>query len=261
MAFIWTRKSYLPTAISILRRLLPVAGWLTLLFSSVVNADLKPYQLEYSITAKGIELTTTRQLQAQEYGWQILQDTDTLLMRLTEDSRFLMDMEKGLINNSYHYKRSVFGNSKEYRLLFSSKDHQAQFQEKNNVEYIDYQQPVYDALNYQLQIRLDLLNNADTFTEKTYPVLEKNRIRNFRFSYTGEENLQTKAGLLRTIKIERVRENQKRKTIIWLAKDWDYIIAKMEHQEDGEPESTLELRRGTLAGRAITGLSIPPDKL
>ena len=69
----------------------------------------------------------------------------------------------------------------------------------------------------------------------------------------NEETIDSAVGKLRTVKLLRSRPGSSSETTIWLAKDWNYLIVKLEQREDDEVYS-LELLKAKLDGKAVEGL-------
>src|SRR3546814_12835726 len=65
----------------------------------------------------------------------------------------------------------------------------------------------------------------------------------------------TKAGQIEAIKVERVRDptKSKRTTVLWFAKDWDYLLVRLQQVETDGKEYNLMLQDGTVNGKAVKG--------
>ena len=73
-------------------------------------------------------------------------------------------------------------------------------------------------------------------------------------SKIGEEVLDTPLGKLNTVKLERIRSaTSSRSTIIWLAPDWQFLVARIE-QVDGSLQMQLVLETADIGGAAVTAL-------
>ena len=92
---------------------------------------------------------------------------------------------------------------------------------------------VQDNLSYNVQASIDLQQGKTQFT---YPVFDRNKIKNFSFQMVGFEVLNTQVGSLRTVKIEQIeKKKHKKKTYIWFAKDYDYLLVRLQQtQKDGQ---------------------------
>ena len=64
-----------------------------------------------------------------------------------------------------------------------------------------------------------------------------------------------KAGLIDAIKVERVRDPTKsaRKTVLWFAKDWDFLLVRLHQVEKDGKEYQIMLKEGEVNGRKVVG--------
>lgn len=89
---------------------------------------------------------------------------------------------------------------------------------------------VLDKLMYQVVLKRDL---EQGMREMTYQVADRGDIRDYRFRLVGDEQLVTDVGTLRTLKVERISNDRKRKTTLWCAPALDYMVVQLEQQDDG----------------------------
>lgn len=96
---------------------------------------------------------------------------------------------------------------------------------------------VQDNLSYNLQASIDLKNGKTQFT---YPVFDRKKIKDFNFQLVKFETINTHVGTLRTVKVELIESNKskkksKKKTFIWFAQDYDYLLVRLkQEQKDGQ---------------------------
>ena len=57
--------------------------------------------------------------------------------------------------------------------------------------------------------------------------------KNYIFEVVGEEEIDTKLGKLKTLKLVRKREDSDRESIFWSAPEMHYLPVKIEITEDG----------------------------
>ena len=65
----------------------------------------------------------------------------------------------------------------------------------------------------------------------------------------------TKAGQIDAIKVERVRDptQSKRITVLWFAKDWDYLLVRLQQVETDGKEYNIMLLDGKVNGKTVKG--------
>ncbi len=95
---------------------------------------------------------------------------------------------------------------------------------------------VLDRGSVELALAHDLAANKSRLV---YPVVEKGKMKTLTFAKQGEEKIKTPAGTFNTIKIQVVRNNNKRNTTFWLAKELDYMPVKIRHNEKGNVVTTV----------------------
>jgi hypothetical protein len=90
----------------------------------------------------------------------------------------------------------------------------------------------------------------------SYQVVDGDEIEVYDFRVLGEERVRTKAGLIDAIKVERVRDptQSSRKTVLWFAKDWDYLLVRLHQVEKDGKEYQIMLKDGTVNGRTVEGI-------
>ena len=108
---------------------------------------------------------------------------------------------------------------------------------------------VQDNLSYNVQASIDLQQGKTQFT---YPVFDRNKIKNFSFQMVGFEVLNTQVGSLRTVKIEQIeKKKNKKKTYIWFAKDYDYLLVRLQQtQKDGQTYQ-IDLTAADINGKTL----------
>ncbi|MFG1490851.1 DUF3108 domain-containing protein, partial [Oceanospirillum sp. HFRX-1_2] len=111
-----------------------------------------------------------------------------------------------------------------------------------------------DLLSYQLKLRYDLMQNPEQ-KKFQYPVADGGKIKYFTFRVVGEEILKTPMGRLNTIKLESLRHSKMDvEHIVWLAKDWDNLLVRIEPVRNRDDEEPVVLVKATLAGKKVKGL-------
>lgn len=108
-----------------------------------------------------------------------------------------------------------------------------------------------DPMSLQLAIRREL---ASAQPRLEFMLVEKDEIEAQVFRALPPERLETSLGCLDTIAIEKVRENSRRFTRFWFARELGYIPVRMEHGKvDGD---RMELRITELQ---VAGANIEPQ--
>lgn len=90
---------------------------------------------------------------------------------------------------------------------------------------------VLDRATLELAVARDLKR---ALPHLVYQVMERGEVKTYTFIRAGNEKLQTAAGEFNTIKVVVRRAESDRETTYWMAKEMDYLPAKMFHREKGD---------------------------
>lgn len=96
---------------------------------------------------------------------------------------------------------------------------------------------VQERHNHSLLLRRDLKNGAK---QLQYRISDSGKIGDYKYLVSGEEKIQTPAGIFDSIKVERDRDVA-RQTIIWYAPSLDFIPVKLRQIEDGKIQAEMQL--------------------
>ncbi|OMH25879.1 DUF3108 domain-containing protein [Motiliproteus sp. MSK22-1] len=221
---------------------LPLAFSSSILSATTRGVDtLPPFHANYSAKL-GLSIggEASRQLSRLADGqWLFAQDATALFATVHETSRFESD-DSQVIPKDYEYLRKVLGKKRHALLLFDWDKHLV----TNNVQDRPWKLAIkpgtLDKLNYQLQLRLDLLNGK---TKLEYLVADGGLIKNYRFEAIGQEQIDTPLGKLNTIKVQRIRgPDDKRKTLLWFALDLDLLLVKLSQLDKKGKEFSLVIK-------------------
>ena len=93
-----------------------------------------------------------------------------------------------------------------------------------------------DRASLELALANDINHNKPRLT---YNIMERGELKKYVFSRQGQEKLTTPAGDFTTVKVKVVRAGNKRSTMFWLAKELDYMPAKIVHREKKDVITTI----------------------
>ena len=215
-----------------------------------VADPLTPFRAEYigSYNGAPVKARAVRALTATEDGnWRLTSSAKSFLISVSESSAFRLKGNQ-LVPLAYTYKRTGIGKNRTRTNSFdwaekTTRYTRAKGRSKSNGSYA-ISQNTKDKLLYQLQLRVDVkqaMADGDTGRQFTYAVADNNNLEEFRFAITGEERLMTPLGELDTVRLERVRENADRQTLLWLAKEHDYLLVRLKQTEGGGKGFELNL--------------------
>lgn len=206
-----------------------------------------PYQAEYKISNNSLTTTAQRNLSKHGNQWHLSQHAKLMFIKVSEES-VIEDGALGLRPLRYEYSNSVS----------SKQDQKINFDwQKGSASDSKYRKPwtapltpgTFDQLSAQLQMRQALI--AGRFeTAMVQTVVNRGKHKTYRVEKIGEEIIDSPVGKLNTIKLRRSREGSDSETIVWLAKDWNYLIVRLK-QTDEDDTYSLELLKATLDGKPV----------
>src|SRR5690606_237223 len=200
-------------------------------------------------SALGFKITVKHELKPLPDGThQMHFRAESWFASIDEVSTLKIDAEKGqIIPLHYIYKRRIMGRDRDAELTFNWDKRTVTNNVQNTTWRMEIAQHVQDKLSYQLQLQYDLANNKK---DLVYQIADGGRLKEYRFETVGEELLTTPLGKVNTVKVKRSRDNDDRVTFAWLAKDWDYLLVRLQQEEDGD-EYTISLTKASQNGKAI----------
>ena len=98
---------------------------------------------------------------------------------------------------------------------------------------------VQDAMSIQIAMLVDLLRGQKA---GTYRLIDKDKIKEYHYTYEGEERLKTALGELDTVIYTSQRTGSKRLTRTWYAPSLGYVAVRGEQLRDGKREWVMDIR-------------------
>ncbi|MEO4047874.1 DUF3108 domain-containing protein [Pseudomonas sp. CAU 1711] len=233
-------------------RVLPLL--LALLALPVQALELKPFSASYTADWKQVPISGTagRSLKTLDNGrWELDFEASMLVASLRESSTFRMENE-AFLPLTYRFERSGLGKAKQIELDFDWTEKQVLGNDRGEPVRLPLNRGIQDKSTYQLLLQHDVAAGKQSMS---YQVIDGDEIETYDFRVLGEENVRTKAGLLAAIKVERVRDptQSNRKTVLWFAKDWNYLLVRLHQVEKDGKEYQIMLEDGEVDGRAVEG--------
>lgn len=95
-----------------------------------------------------------------------------------------------------------------------------------------------DKLSTQLAMMQGLALNRTDFS---FDVADGGTLKKFRYRVIGEEILEVPAGSYRTVKVEKLSDNDRRRTLAWCAPRLSFLPVRIWRRETDDTEYTSEL--------------------
>jgi hypothetical protein len=225
--------------------------------ASTTNNEIAIYSAQYRANYNGLAIKAHHQLQQLEDGSYIeILDAKSILGKIKESAKFVIDNQQKIIPYQYSYKRSLVGTSRVEKQVFDWPNKQLKYTKNDEAQIIALELGTLDVVTHKLQLRRDLQAGKKVFS---YPVLIRGKRKQYDYEVVASEILTTAIGPLNTTKIRRVSNNNTRETVIWLATDWDFLLVELSHTEKGDSHQ-LKIIQGRVNERDILPLQPAEEK-
>lgn len=223
---------------------------------------LKPYKAVYSAKYNGMDVKAVRELTALESGFSISSNIKGMLGSVSEEERFHIDGQGDIQPDRYRMRKSFFGMDREEKFDVDPSTRLGVFTRKDKRRELTLLPEHLGPVSYQLQMRRDLeiasqpARGAELAGQTfSYPVFSRGKIRDYRFEVLGWEETETGIGTVSTLKLQRVRDKGKRKTLFWMAPAWNFVIVKIQQHEKGGEQYEMILEKASIEGMAAAPAS------
>ena len=217
-------------------------------------AELKPFSASYTADWKQVPVSGSAERGLQSLGdgrWQLSFEASMLVASLSETSTFSLD-NGAFLPQSYRFERSGLGKGKVVEQDFDWSAKQVLGSDRGEPVRFALNRGLQDKSTYQLALQHDVAAGKKSMS---YQVVDGDEIETYDFRVLGDETVRTRAGLIEATKVERVRDptQSKRKTILWFAKDWSYLLVRLHQVEKDGKEYQIMLEEGTVDGEPVQG--------
>ena len=217
---------------------------------------IKPFSASYTADWKQVPIsgTASRSLEALDNGrWELNFEASMLVASLSETSTFRMEND-AFLPLTYRFDRSGLGKAKQIELDFDWTEKQVLGNDRGEPVRFPLNRGIQDKSTYQLVLQHDVAAGKQSMS---YQVIDGDEVETYDFRVLGTERVRTKAGLIEAIKVERVRDptQSSRKTVLWFAKDWNYLLVRLHQVEKDGKEYQIMLKDGTVDGRPVEGIA------
>lgn len=234
-----------------------VLGSQSSLATEPAGGALSPYRAVYSAVYNGMDVKAVRELKIRENSYSVSSEIEGMLGSVSEREDFHLGPQDGIQPDRYRIRKSFIGIDQEEKFDVDPVSRRGVFIRKDKRRELALKPEHLGPVSYQVQMRRDLeaataAAAATGLKGKTfsYPVFSRGKIRDYQFEILGSEETATGVGRIPTLKLQRVREDGQRKTLFWVAPAWNFLIVKIQQQEDGE-QYEMVLEQASINHRAV----------
>jgi len=202
------------------------------------TSTLQPYQAEYTTTARGMTMTLERELKTDgEGGYTLTNGGKLLVVGFHEVAVFAIE-DTQVRPRSYIYQGTGLINRRR-EVHFTPGADTVRSLYKEEWYELPYSEGTLDRMSQQEQLRLHLMSKDNPRENISVRIADGKRVKDYELVYVGDEILDTPLGPVNALHFERLHDDPDRESDIWFAPDWDYLMVKTVHIEDGKPVEVL----------------------
>ncbi|PCJ18093.1 MAG: hypothetical protein COA96_17110 [SAR86 cluster bacterium] len=226
--------------------------------SSSFGQQVLEYSAHYQATANGIAATAQRSLtKLSDYSFRLTNRLQASIagqtlatLEQSSEFEFVDDTVKPSI-----YSYVLTGISKAANAIAYNWDAQIALSTEDEKSWqLPLSSGVMDQLSYQFALRQFLIS-GNTASDVEFQVIDGDEIELHRYRIAGDALLSTPLGNLNTVKLERLRDTADgRTTTIWLAVDWDFLLARIEQVNRSGLKIELQLESALVGGVNVSAL-------
>lgn len=223
--------------------------------STAKVSTLSTFDNTYTAKLYGFHITARSTLTAQKIdspeknnAYIFTFNAESIIGDVKESTEFEWNVQQQqTIPKRYFYKRNGIGKDRNDQLVFDWDKLIISNKIRNIDTPLDATKHIQDSLSYQIQLRQDLIAGKKNMS---YNISNREKIRQYQFDVVGEEVLDTPLGKVNAIKVKRQHDNNNVETIAWFAKDFQYLLVRLQKEENGSAY-TIYLSKASLDGKAI----------
>lgn len=194
--------------------------------------EVKPFSAEYTVHYNGFKVGEMKQrLERRNDGSYMLETvvhTTGLVSwfkddRVTERSVWRY-VDGDVRPDSYRYHYTGRNEDVVEKMDFNWEKNEAISLKDDKTKVLPISPGVYDKQVYQIAMRHGIDNGVKKFA---YDVADRGKIRDYDLEVVGREKVMTPFGEVKTVKVK------KGTTTLWLAEKYQYLVVKIEQDEDG----------------------------
>jgi hypothetical protein len=198
---------------------------------------LKRGSLQIGTTTIGLQTGAAGSYLYESHSWPTRWVSWLIKDQLHESSRGRLT-PAGVRPDQYHYLRSGGSKEREADLSFDWNERTVSNQVEGSLWKMDIPAGTIDKLASQLGMMLALHQGRN---DVTFNIADGGKLKEYRFKVVGHEPLEVPAGTFETVKITRLRDNNRRETYVWCAPALNYLPIRIWQRETDNSEYTSEL--------------------
>ena len=217
------------------------------------HRTLTPYEAVYKTSTSGLSIKLKRSLNMDENGdCKLTSEGKLLVAGISEMSVFGVEGAQ-VKPKSYVYQLSG-PISRRREVHFDPDSDVIRSLYKKEWYELPRTDSTLDRMSQQEQLRLSLMNDPTPEDDMFFTVADGKKVKEYRFIFLGEERLETPMGWVNTLHFERDHDDEERRSAVWIAPEWDYLMVRTVHTDDGKT-TKADIISASLDGTPVSGES------
>jgi len=214
---------------------------------------INSFDLRYAANFNGMQIEAVHQLVQLDTGqFRETLEAKNFLGKVREQALFDISDSGQIIPREYSKRQRLLIGTRTQKQQFDWSKNQLTYTKGDQTQQIEIQPGYLDLMSHKLQLRRDVASGHKTLS---YAVISRGKLKQYDYRVIGNEVLTTAIGPLNTRVIQRVTNTESKRTKIWLATDWDYLIVRLEKLDRGETQE-LQISSGQLNNHPVLPLKV-----
>lgn len=211
---------------------------------------LPPFKASYNILRQGdVVGTAHRTLNYLDDSYVQYQFNSSIEWFIFSDQRHedsLINISQGKIQPaSFNYSRKGTGKDKFYQLRFDIAENKVTDILNDKVISSNLPENSQDQLSHHLALQLTLLKNEQPLKPNqsfSYSVVKASgKLKNYTYSYDGQEDIMLPYGLVQTIKLKQENSSKTKINYVWFAPKLNFQLVKLYQTKKGVEQFETQL--------------------
>ncbi|MEM8492056.1 MAG: DUF3108 domain-containing protein [Pseudomonadota bacterium] len=218
---------------------------------AIASARLSPYDATYKTSTSGLSIKLHRSLSIDAQGsCRLTSEGKLLVAGISEVSVFSVEGQRVRPKSYVYQLRGPVNRRREVH--FDAGDLVIRSLYKKNWYELPRRDDTLDRMSQQEQLRLTLMNMEDPRQDLSFSVADGRKVKDYVLRYAGDERLETPMGWIETLHFEREHRDPERRSGIWIAPAWDFLMVRTVHVDDGKT-TEADLISAKIASAAVQG--------
>jgi len=223
-----------------------IAGWLLALAATQTPAaELKPFEASYEWVWHGMNVAVSSlKLEQHQDTWVYASKSDPrgigrMFSERPVQQSTLRVTDSGVQPLNYKADDGTSGTKRDAEVVFDWEHNRATGTYEDTKVDMPLQPGVQDDLSVQIALMVELLAGR---TPQQFQMIDKNSVREYRYTREGEESLTTPLGKVDTLIYRSQKTGSPRVTRFWCAPSLGFIPVRVEQKKGDDVQWAMQIK-------------------